>query len=207
MKPTYEVKAWQEDDWWLARVVSAGENADPAPLNAITQARTLAKIDCMARDLIATILDVDQEHFHVDLEYSLPDDVRELIAGAKGARAWLDAAQELWQVKSAAAARALTDSGYSLREAATLLDLSHQRVDQLLRSGVDAASTTWAMGLKFDLLPGARSRDTAPRGDADMVVVLRNASGELVANPDQRRELVEQFGAALRDRAEVVDGA
>ncbi len=29
MKPRYYVKAWQENDWWLARVVAASDGADP----------------------------------------------------------------------------------------------------------------------------------------------------------------------------------
>jgi hypothetical protein len=109
MKPTYEVKVWQEDDWWLARVVSASDGADPSPLNALTQARTLTKIGPMARDLVATILDAEEDTFDIVLDYVLPDDVGELLCQARGARAWLDAAQELWQERSAIAARALAD--------------------------------------------------------------------------------------------------
>lgn len=137
MKPTYEVKAWQEDDWWLARVIASSDGADSTPLNALTQARTLTRIEPMARDLVATILDADKDSFDIDLEYVLPDDVGELLCQAKGARAWLDAAQELWQERSTVAARALADKGYSLRETATLLGLSHQRVDQLLAAHTD----------------------------------------------------------------------
>lgn len=134
MKPIYQVRVWPDGDWWLARVVAAGDDADPAPLNAITQARSLAKIESMARDLVATILDADEDNFDIDIDYDLPDDVGELVSQAKGAHAWLDAAQELWQDRSAAAAQALAEKGYSLRETATLLGLSHQRVDQLLGS-------------------------------------------------------------------------
>ena len=67
VKPTYEVRAWQDDDWWLARVVAASDNADTSPLNSLTQARSLAEVEPMARDLIATILDVDEDAFGVDV--------------------------------------------------------------------------------------------------------------------------------------------
>jgi hypothetical protein len=70
VKPKYEVKVWQEDDWWLARVVGASEGADTSPLNALTQARA---IESMARDLVATILDAEETSFEVDLDYVLPD--------------------------------------------------------------------------------------------------------------------------------------
>jgi hypothetical protein len=137
MKPMYQIKAWQEDDWWLVRVVAASEDADTTPLNALTQARSLARIESMGRDLIATILDAEDDTFDIEVEYVLTGDAGELVRQAKRARAWLDAAQDLWQEQSTMAARTLADKGYSLRETATLLRLSHQRVDQLLGSRAD----------------------------------------------------------------------
>jgi hypothetical protein len=68
VKPTYQLRAWREDDWWLARVVAAGDGADRAPLNALTQARSLARIESMGRDLIATVLDASEETFDVEFE-------------------------------------------------------------------------------------------------------------------------------------------
>jgi hypothetical protein len=132
MTPRYEVRIWPEDGWWLARVMAASDGADPSPLNAMTQARSVARIEAMGRDLIATVLDTDEDAFDVSFEYQLPGASRESVAQAKAARAWLEAAQDLWQERSAAAARALADEGYSLRETAALLGLSHQRVDQIL---------------------------------------------------------------------------
>jgi hypothetical protein len=134
VKPAYHVRIWQEDGWWLARVMAASDGADASPLNALTQARSLTKIESMGRDLISTILDADEDAFDVKFEYSLPGESGDLVCQAHGARAWLDAAQALWQERSAAAARALADEGFSLRETATLLGLSHQRVDQILGS-------------------------------------------------------------------------
>ncbi|WP_051760963.1 hypothetical protein [Herbidospora cretacea] len=134
MKPVYQTKVWQEGDWWLARVMSASDGADQAPLNALTQARTLSRIDQMSRDLIATILDADEDDFDIEPFYELPDDLGDLLCEAKGARAWLEAAQDLWSERASITAQALADKGYSLRETATLLGLSHQRVDQLLQT-------------------------------------------------------------------------
>jgi transcriptional regulator with XRE-family HTH domain len=137
MKPTYQIRVWQEDDWWLARVVAASEDADPMPLNALTQARSLARIESMGRDLVATILDAEEDAFGVDVEYVLPGEVGEVVRQTNAARAWLEGAQALWQERSAMAAKVLADAGYSLRETATLLGLSHQRVDQLLGGGTN----------------------------------------------------------------------
>src|SRR5262249_50295845 len=111
--PAYQMKAWQEEGWWLARVTGVSDGADPAPLHALTQARSLGRIEAMGRDLIATGLDADEASFDVEMEYVLPGDAGELVCQARGARAWLEAAQELWHERSAAAARALAGRGYS----------------------------------------------------------------------------------------------
>ena len=136
MKPTYDVRVWQKGGWWLGQVVGGDDGADPAPVNAMTQARTLTRIGPIAQGLIATILDTDEDAFSVRFDYVVPDDVRDALGQARAAREQLGAAQELWQERSAAAARVLSCRGYSLRDAGTLLGLSHQRIDQLL--GVDA---------------------------------------------------------------------
>jgi hypothetical protein len=198
MKPTYEVRVWQEGDWWLARVVAISEGADRAPLNAITQARSLAKIESMGRDLIATILDADENDFDVELEYVLPNDIGELVCQAKGARAWLDAAQDLWQERSTVAARALTDNGYSLRETATLLGLSHQRVDQLLGGHDDhEQSKILVFQCKSSAnLGGWLSSGRADPHDVDALLVVRH---NLAAHSKWESISREDFDAQLRE--------
>ena len=60
MKPTYEVRAWREHSWWLARVLGANDCADPTPIGAMAHTRALTTVEQTVRDLIATILDVDE---------------------------------------------------------------------------------------------------------------------------------------------------
>jgi hypothetical protein len=136
VKPTYEVRAWQEDGWWLARITGASGDADLTPVNALTHARSLNQIEQVVRDLVAMILDLDERAFEVEVEYVLPRDVDLLVCEAIGAQTWLEAARELVRERAAAAARALSDQGFSRREAATLLGLSDRRLDQLLRGDV-----------------------------------------------------------------------
>jgi hypothetical protein len=137
MKPTYDVRAWRENDWWLARVVAASDGADMTPLDSLTHARTLTKIEQAVRDLVATILDADEETFDIEFEYVLPQEVETLVFEAIGAWTWLDAAQHLWQEHSTVAVRALAEQGFSRRETAKLLGLSDGRVHDLLRRDVD----------------------------------------------------------------------
>lgn len=132
MKPTYEVRAWRESDWWIAHIVAASPGADPAPLDSLTHAKTLTNIEQTVRDLVATVLDTDERAFDIDFEYLLPAHVETLVFEAIGASTWLDAARELWQEHSATAVRALTDQGLSRRETAKLLGLSDHQLDAVV---------------------------------------------------------------------------
>lgn len=195
MKPVYEVKAWREGDWWLVRVVGASDGADPGPVNALTQARTLANVDPMARDLVATILDASESIFDIAVAYDLPDDVGEFVHQAKALRAWADQAKELWQVRSAAAARALADKGYSLREAAVLLGLSHQRVDQLLNASDSVMEREFAASLADYL-----TRATASPHGTDVIFVVSGSAvgtGEPPYLAEMDPQFKEEVGAAL----------
>lgn len=206
VKPTYEVRIWPEDGWWLARVMAASDGADRSPLNALTQARSVAKIESMGRDLIATVLDADEDTFDVSFEYQLPGASGESVAEAKAARAWLEAAQDLWQERSAAAARALAEEGYSLRETAALLGLSHQRVDQILASHHDrkradifvivegSAEAAWLrQALRFD------QRDDI----SDLFIVVGGNLGPAGHSQAGRadRQPVSRFREQLREAA------
>jgi hypothetical protein len=210
MKPTYHVKIWPDGDWWLARVIAASDNAEGSPLNALTQARSLAKIGPMARDLIATILDIDEETFDVSFVYELPARLNDLVSQARGAREWAEAAQELWQQYSTRAARVLSADGYSLREIATLLGLSYQRVDQLLESPVErklhSALVYWG-GLN------PSKSDITWSADAQYWVAFRNLEfhgregedhdGPLVAQMrDKIRALTKKLAAEFQRAAE-----
>ncbi len=201
MTPAYQVRVWQDEGWWLARVTGASDGANPAPLNALTQARTLTRIEAMGRDLIATVLDADEASFEMDVEYDLPGDAGDLVRQARGARAWLDAARDLWHERSAVAARALADRGYSLRDAATLLRLSHQRVDQLLDSGPERRCAAFVV-LEY---PGHRAGDTHPGGDGyttgvEALLVLRQqlASGDSRQPTLPASELEARFGERIQ---------
>ena len=134
LKPTYTVRAWQEDGVWLIRVTGATAGGSRQPINGITQTRSLAHARNVATDLIATILDEPQPEsaFRVDLTYDLPGDLGPLVDEIATFRNLLRLLQKDWKVLLTAAVHDLSDCGLSLREVATLLDLSRQRVDQLL---------------------------------------------------------------------------
>jgi hypothetical protein len=156
----------------------------------------------MSRDLVATILDADESDFDVELEYVLPGDVGELVGQAKGARAWLDAAQDLWHERSVAAAQALTAGGYSLREAAALLGLSHQRVDQLLSGHADHGQSN-VLVFEYTAKAGgirAGSPGTEKTRDLDALLVVRRdqAVPGRRTGGGQRKDMEARFWEQVR---------
>jgi hypothetical protein len=129
MKPSYEVRAWREDDWWLARVVAASDGADVAPLDGVAHAKTLTRIEQAVRDMVATILEVPDDSFDLEMEYILPPELDAVVCEAIGARTWMDAATELWHERSALAVHALRCNGFTRREAAALLGVPEPRTE------------------------------------------------------------------------------
>jgi hypothetical protein len=91
----------------------------------------LTKIEQTVRDLVATILDVPEETFDLEVEYVLPRELDTVVCEAIGARTWLEAAHDLWREHSSVAVRALTAQGFSRRETAKLLGLTDERLDRL----------------------------------------------------------------------------
>lgn len=196
--PNYELRVWQEGDWWLARVTAASDGADPSPLNALTQARSLAKIGPMGRALVATILDAGDDAFEVDIDYALPGETGDLVSHAKSARIWLDAAQQLWQERATIAARTLAGQGYSLRDTAVLLGLSHQRVDQLLDGHADDDQTcTVVVHRPGHANSGSDQVELMNSRDIDALLVIRG----LGSHDPETTFTASELEARLREQA------
>jgi hypothetical protein len=138
MRPTYDVRAWRELSWWQARVVDANDGADPAPIGEIAHTRALTTVEQTVRDLIATILDVDDRAFDVDIEYLLPHDLEVFVFEAISAQIWFEAARDLCRDASTVAARALAAQGFSHRDMGKLLGLEEDSVAALLNPGADS---------------------------------------------------------------------
>jgi hypothetical protein len=132
MKPTYEVRAWREHNWWLARIIDATDNADRTPIGAVAHTRALTTVEQTVRDVIATILDVDEWIFDVEIEYLLPNELEQIVFEAISAQIWFEAAQDLWREASTVAARMLASQGFTHRDMGKLLGLEEQRVAALL---------------------------------------------------------------------------
>jgi predicted RNase H-like HicB family nuclease len=136
---TYVAEVERDDSGnWIASV--------PALRGVHTHARTLASLRRYLKDAIALWLEVDlveagerdprvdRGSIDVKLQVKLPSPVRRAAETARRRRARARDAEAEAAAATREAARALVESGLSRRDAAVVLELSHQRVDQLLRS-------------------------------------------------------------------------
>ncbi len=124
VRRTYTVNAARHGDWWAISV-------DELP-GVFSQARRLDQVGGMARDAIALFLDLPPTRFDLSVRETLAPDIERMVTAAKDARAEATAHQQVASERSRAAARTLAEQGLPQRDIGRLLDLSHQRVAQLL---------------------------------------------------------------------------
>jgi hypothetical protein len=115
-------KATRDGDHWLVHVPE---------VDRWTQARSLAEIEPMARDLAAIITGEAADAIRVVVEVELPTSVRAHLEEVERARESEAAARTRGAAELRRAVRELRDARISLREIGKLLGISHQRVSQL----------------------------------------------------------------------------
>lgn len=97
-----------------------------------TYGRSLRQAQRRIREALALWLDVEPDT--LQLRDQLPRDLTSVAEGVARARRHLDLAGAKAQQETADAVRRLTELGLSRRDAAELLGLSHQRVQQVLEA-------------------------------------------------------------------------
>jgi predicted RNase H-like HicB family nuclease len=119
----YEATATRSGGWWSVEI--------PGVQGGIfTQGRNLADAERMAQDAISGVLGVPIESVAVRLRVV---GVEKALAAVEAARRRREEAAQNERATLARASSALVELGLSQRDAARLLGLSHQRVNQLLR--------------------------------------------------------------------------
>ena len=122
---TYTARARRSGVWWAIDI--------PELPGVYSQARRLDRVEPMARYAIALFLDVDPATLDIRVETNLPSDLRRDVDAVGRLRAEADRLQ----AESSGAMRRLTHEllgrGLSVRDAAEILGISHQRVSQLVR--------------------------------------------------------------------------
>jgi predicted RNase H-like HicB family nuclease len=126
MRPRYTVEVERSGRWWAISV--------PELRGVHSQSRTLDGVERMAREAIALFLDVSDGSFDVEVRRALEPEVERVVHEAILARSAALEQQRTASAKARAAALALRDRGLPQRDIGRLLQLSHQRVAQLLGS-------------------------------------------------------------------------
>ena len=126
MKHVYEAIAEREHDWWIITVPE---------IDQVTQARVVSEIDTMARDLVAAILDVEEDEVEVSVKIQMPVDIQTAWQRAEALQAEVDAVSRQAATLRRQAVRSLLEQKISQRDAARLLGISPQRVQQLAKAG------------------------------------------------------------------------
>ena len=134
VRPLYTAVAERDDAWWAITVAELP--------GVFSQVRRLDRVESMARDAIAMLLDVDPNSFDVTVREVLSDEAQQVVTAAIHARAEALDRQERASATSREAVRTLTRLGLPQRDIGRLLDLSHQRVGQLVSERPRARGTT-----------------------------------------------------------------
>lgn len=120
---TYEVTVSHGERYWLVEVPAIGH---------VTQARNLAEVEPMARDLIAVMLEVEPGSIQLTTTIELPETVTTHLARSAHLREEAGRVQSQAAQEVRLAARALRDSGLTVRDIGRALDVSYQRAHQLI---------------------------------------------------------------------------
>ncbi|MGO9301877.1 MAG: type II toxin-antitoxin system HicB family antitoxin [Acidimicrobiales bacterium] len=111
--------------WWAFSV--------PEIPGAHGQARRLEQVRDEARDVISMMLDAESDSFDVSLSIKLDPRIEHALDEAKAARKDLDSYQRVAQEKLRLAAEQIKEvGGLTIRDIGSLLDVSFQRISQIL---------------------------------------------------------------------------
>jgi len=120
---TYTAVCEPGERWWAIRV--------PGVRGVYSQARRLDRVEYMARDAIALMLEVPEDSFRVVVKPDLGSELDAAVSRARKARERADRAQREAAEAATVAVTSLLALGLSMREAGQILGLSHQRVAQI----------------------------------------------------------------------------
>ena len=129
----YQVEAVRDGKWWALAVT--GVRA------AYTQARRLDQAEEMVRDMLTLLFEVDPDSFGVEISLRLADHQTAVLGELDRAKAEAELARAEVARQQQRAARVLVqEDGLTVRDAGTIMGLSHQRVAQLIHAGHDSAA-------------------------------------------------------------------
>jgi hypothetical protein len=151
---TYQVRAKRWAHGWELHIEGVG----------VTQSHTLRDAERMARDYIALDTGTDPGSFDVKIMPEIGGELGEMTAAARRAVVEAEQARRAAAAQSRDAARKLKGAGLSGRDIAAVLQVSPQRVSQLLKGARVSGSARGQVGrLLKDSARGAKPRAAKPR--------------------------------------------
>lgn len=124
MTKLFQVKAQRSGEWWALSV-----NGMPG---VHSQVRVLTKAESAIKEAIALVHDWDPDEFAVVVTPELPKELLKRVVESRQKVAEAERLQHEAAHASREAAKALLASGLSQREAAHVMGVSFQRVNQLV---------------------------------------------------------------------------
>ncbi|OFO26459.1 hypothetical protein HMPREF3053_09935 [Corynebacterium sp. HMSC064E07] len=121
---TYTAKVKRSGDWWAVTV--------PQVPGLFTQGRTLAEVKDMVRRALELYPEIEPDPDTAEVVVQLDTPAGEEAAAAVARNRALAEEKEAAAAATASAARHLVAQGLTYRDTAVLLDISHQRVAQLV---------------------------------------------------------------------------
>lgn len=124
---TFKVQVLREPPYWVGVI-------DGVPGGA-TEARSLSSLEVEVRDLLAGLLDVDEDSLSLEGDYSKSlGESAELLTRHEAARAALEKAKRDYESAQDSVVHELRKRGFSVRDSANLVHVSHQRISQIANS-------------------------------------------------------------------------
>jgi hypothetical protein len=121
----YHVVVTREKPFWVAVVQGLPGGA--------TESRSVALLDGEVRDLVSGLTDVDEDTVELTWDYgaAFPEDVAAVLGQVRAAREDLERSRDEYERLQHDAVAGVRGEGVSMRDAAVLLNLSHQRISQI----------------------------------------------------------------------------
>jgi DNA-directed RNA polymerase specialized sigma24 family protein len=120
----YEVTTWREEGWWVI---------DIPEFDLATQARRLDQVESMARDAVATWLDVSPDSFDVRITPQFDEDLTKRLSALRAERERAEQAQARATAEARQLAVSLHAEGLKVRDIGHMLGVSYQRAQQLIQ--------------------------------------------------------------------------
>jgi len=127
MKTRIKVTYWLEDGHWMGRAVATPRRT------AHTYGRTLEQVKERMLEAVELLVETPRSTWTLVETVKLPSAVKRAVAARASAEKRARAAALEATRASASAARSLVQLGLSLRDAGTILGISRQRTEQVLK--------------------------------------------------------------------------